>query len=310
MSWSKRKGTILLLAIFLIMFSITIFGVGYIYTRDIVQKNQIYSLKSSLIPMYEIYNSKLIDMIDRKIFQPSETPSFLEKINYIFLESDLNINHTYEYTNNNHNSNDGYVDGHRIVDPKKIEMIFDRIINASQIHIDQVEHNNIASVKFLGESQNGAEENVLGQFSVNLSPLFNRRQNFLRNFSMTEEDMKQKVKQYIEFLIQESLGSFINGFDEYKNGKLRFIVKVNPEKFLISDYSGGWEVYAPYSITYELTSLKGKQSYTDNHKYVLYLKPYYVINLTVKLRRENEQELHVILRGQATIEISRIIKIF
>ncbi|MCS6955981.1 MAG: hypothetical protein NZM44_06465, partial [Candidatus Calescibacterium sp.] len=259
-----------------------IFGIGYLYVRNSGEQMQITNLKSSLIPMYEIYNMKLVEMVNKHVYQISDPPTFLDKINFIFIESDLNANYVFD----NLSDNDGTFDGYQIIDKDQVSSI-SRFLGATRIvDIGNLDSNNKCVVSLCDE-----DSNVLAQFDVDLSPFINRRKEFLSDFSITEPEIRNKVKGYINYFVGDSLRDFINGFKEYENGKLVSNVIVNPSNFNVNSFANSWEVYVPYSIEYKLKTSKKYHTLINNHKNILYLKPYYIVNLIVEVGTVSGEDL-------------------
>ncbi|MCX7972099.1 MAG: hypothetical protein N2657_02625 [bacterium] len=294
-----RRGTVLLLGLFLLMFTVTVLGIAYIYTRNIVEDMKKYGLKSGIILMYEVYNTRLIQMINKKIVQPGESPTFTERIKYIFIESNLNVNHTVEiYPNFSSNL---YV---ILTDVQKQRI--QNILLGQVLRIEIEKSNDGDAIVRLSNPLRQSSFDIM----VNLrNTVYKKRETYNMNFSIGEGELRRRVKEYMEFFVGESLRGFINGFEEYRDGKLRCDLRINPENIRCYNYQTYWEVYVPFSISYELRNSKRKVDYTDDHKYVLYLKPHYLINVTAKVVKDSRKtKLEITIRGQATMEVTKVIK--
>ncbi|MCS7243488.1 MAG: hypothetical protein RMJ36_01970 [Candidatus Calescibacterium sp.] len=295
-----RKGTILLLSLFLIIFAIAIFGIGYLYVRNSSQQMQITNLKSSLIPMYEIYNMKLVEMVNKHVYQISDPPTFLDKINFIFIESNLNANYVFDSLLDNEEIFDGY----QIIDKNQVSSISRFLRTVRIVDIGNLDSNNQCLVSLSDENSN-----TLAQFYVNLSPFINRRREFLDNFTITESEIKSKVKEYMDFFVADSLRGFIKGFKEYENGKLVSNVILSPTNFSVNNFVNYWEVYVPYSIEYKLKVSKKYHTLINNHKNVLYLRPYYIINLIVEVGSSGGNYfLRIKIVGSSALSVYKVIR--
>ncbi|MCS7164827.1 MAG: hypothetical protein RMJ51_00880 [Candidatus Calescibacterium sp.] len=293
-----RRGTVLLLGLFLLMFTVTVLGIAYIYTRNIVEDMKKYGLKSGIILMYEVYNTRLIQMINKKIVQPGESPTFTERIKYIFIESDLNVNHTFEICPRF--SSNPYV---ILTDKQKQDI--QNILRDEVLRIEIEKSNDGDAIVRLSNPLLQSSFDIM----VDLGNALYKKRRYNMNFSIGEEELRRRVKGYMEFFVGESLRGFINGFEEYRDGKLRCDLRINPENIRCYNYQTYWEVYVPFSISYELRNSKRKVDYTDDHKYVLYLKPHYLINVTAKVVKDSRKpKLEITIRGQATMEVTKVIK--
>ena len=294
---NNKKGSVLLLSLFLISFVIAIFGISFFYIKNSKKELKEAHFYSHFLPTYEIYINKLIkDFIN--VDSISDPPDLVDNLNFKFINSPHNRFYRYNSSLNPQVSSD-LSNPNSVFNPSTINI--SELSNTNEIEIKRSNGNpNEANIIFRGTSENT---------TLNLSPFLSQRglfeKDLFESIPVNDNFIKSNIKEYIQYFVISSLESFKNGFPEYKNS-LSFNLLINENKIRINNCNSEWEVYVPFTIKYKY---KNEYLITKNHEFVIYTKPHYIVNVSCKLdKNPNPVELEIKVRGIAALKIFKVIK--
>lgn len=275
----KKSGTILIIALFLVFFTFTIFSISYVYIKTTAKNSQTSDLYN-ISTIYEIYLIQLIDAVNKNVYDTKNYQNLLFSLKFF----SLNYQH-YNYQKNINEEIEGLtnITGNAGNPIKEIEIT----------NIDQTQK----TTKIIIRDEDRNEKNI----EVNLTQFFLYRENFNNSFFIKNDNyLKEECYNYVNYLLKNTLESFANYL---KKNKILTTFKTNKEEYIVRKNEGSTEVYAPLSIEYTL--LNSKERVLKD--YILYIEfqPKYVIFVSAFVDNNTENRYYS-LYATGALEIKKL----